>query len=502
MTSNMNRTLCFLLLFSAAIFGNAQGRNANWLMAGNNWLSFNGTPPTAQTGSGVSGQVTSCMSNPAGTLLFFGDDSGLLNASLQTMANGPTVTSPYFPNNLPTNPYQGRLLVPKPGEPGRYIAMFNGGMENALFTRAAYGEVDMNLNGGLGAWVDSNLTYLADSVKTMMNGTPHANGTDYWVVLHKQASDRFLSYRVNASGVDPNPVTSQAGSPDTIMLGGSVFEAPFGQLTFSLQGDRMALGMSGGWNLQPPTLELFNFDRSTGSVSYYASIDSLGGYACGTAFSPDGTKLYVHEADNVPQPCTQCYIWRVWQYEISDPSPSAIMASKVLLKELNPTTGGPSVHNMMMGPDGKIYVYQSAIAPHNDKLGVVNYPNLGGASCAYDEFGVQLQLPLMGGNLPNQLLTYHDSEPAWLGVQEAAAIPTLCAFPNPVTEELRIVPPAGASITGLRWLDATGREVRRDPVAYGTGIITAARGSLAPGAYLVQALSGQRTVGQVRVVVP
>lgn len=498
----MKRSLALLLLLPTALLALAQGRNANWLMSANNWLNFNSTPPAAMLGGFVSGQVTSCMSDPSGNLLFYADDSGLLNTQLQPLANGPTVTSPYIPNNLPGNAFQGRLIIPKPGEAGRYIAMFNGSMENEPLSHAAYAEVDMTLNGGLGAWVDSNLTYLADSVKTMMNGTTHANGTDYWVVLHKQASDRFLSYRVNATGVDPSPVISQTGSPDTIVLGGSVFEAYFGQLTFSLQGDRMALGMSSGWVLHTPTLELFNFDRTSGSVSFYASIDSLEGNACGTTFSPDGNKLYVHEVDNLPQPCSACYIWRVWQFDISDPSPSAIQASKVLLKEVNPTTGGASLHNMLMGRDGKIYIYQSSIAPHADKLGVVNFPNLSGTACGYDEFGVQLQVQMPVGNLPNQLLTYHDSEPAWLGVQEAASIPTLSAYPNPVTEELRIVPPAGSAITALRWLDATGREVRQDAVAYGTGIITAARGTLAPGAYLVQALSNQHTVGQVRVVLP
>ena len=498
----MRRTLLTALLCGAALVSNAQGRNANWLMSENNWLSFNSAPPAATLGGLVSGQVTSCMSDPSGSLLFYADDTGLLNAQQQPMANGPTVTYPYLPNNLPSKPFQGRLIVPKPGEPGHYIALFDGGVEGSQISHLAYGEVDMSLDGGLGAWVDSNLTYLVDSVKTMLNGTPHANGTDYWVVVRKRFSDQFLSYQVTASGVDPAPIISQAGSADTIMPGGTVFEASAGQLTFSLQGDRMALGLAAALPIEPATLELFNFDRNSGSVSYYARIDSLSKFASGTAFSPDGTKLYVHESDNLPPPCSICFIWRVWQYDITDPSPAAIAASKVLLKEFGPNTTGTSVHNMMMGPDGKIYIYQSSATPHADKLGVVNYPNLSGTACGYDEFGVQLQMPLWAGNLPNQLLTYHDSEPSWLGVQEAANIPTLSAYPNPVTQELRIVPPVGSAITVLRWLDATGREVRQDPVAYGVGIITAQRGELAPGAYLVQALSDQHTVGQVRVVLP
>jgi hypothetical protein len=492
----MNRSLTTILLGGIAFLCHAQGRNANWLMKGNNWVSFNSTPPATTVGGNVSGVITSCMSDPTGTLLFHADDLGVLNAQHQLMANGPTPIPPYLPNNLPGSFMQGRLAVPKPGEPGRYLVMFNGSMDAVPGSHLAYGEVDMNLAGGLGAWVDSNLTFLADSVKTMMSGTRHANGTDYWVVVHQEFSDRFLSYRVNSSGMDPNPVISQAGSSDTLVG----LQANSGQMTFSLQGDKVALNMFSGIAFFPQLLEIFNFDRSTGQLSLYSHIDSLW-FANGTAFSPDGSKFYVYETDGVPQPCQPCSRWRVWQYDITDPSPAAIQASKTLLKEVGPTSGGAGYHNILMGPDGKIYIYQSNLAPYADKLGVVNYPNLAGTACGYDESGVQLQGGA-GVDLPNQILLYHDSEPAWLGVGEAAAIPTLSAYPNPVTEELRIVPLDGASITGLRWLDATGREVRRDPVAYGTGIITAARGSLAPGAYLVQAVSAQRTVGQVRVVVP
>jgi len=157
---------------------------------------------------------------------------------------------------------------------------------------------------------------------------------------------------------------------------------------------------------------------------------------------------------------------------------------------------------MLMGPDGKIYIQQSDIPPHDDKLGVVNFPDLTGSACGYDEFGLQCTAGGPGYFLPpNQLLMYHDSQPVWLGVQDAGALPTLNVYPNPITGSFRIVPQTGTRITGLRWLDALGRIVRNDVVPLGQGIIEAERGDLAAGSYLVQAVSGNITSGQVRVIV-
>jgi hypothetical protein len=470
-------------------------------MSNGNWVSFNSTPPGLLSGSAVNGYSTSAISDASGTLLFYSDDIGVMNALHQPMANGPTPIPPYWPNNLPTNPFQGRLIIPKPGEQGRYIVMFNGDVENTPQKYLAYGEVDMTMNGGLGAWVDSNLTYLTDSVRRAVNGTLHANATDYWVLTHGRYNNLFLAYQVNTTGVVPTAVVSQVGSPDTVVFNGSSQLLELGQLTFSLSGDQVAHSMSNGASWLTARMELFNFNRSTGQLTPYASIDSLQN-VMGSAFSPDGTKLYVHEAGGVPVPCNPCSMWRIWQYDISDPSPSAIQSSKFLLKEVAPTNGGPGLHSMLMGPDGKIYIQQSDIPPHDDKLGVVNFPDLTGSACGYDEFGLQCTAGGPGYFLPpNQLLMYHDSQPVWLGVQDAGALPTLNVYPNPITGSFRIVPQTGTRITGLRWLDALGRIVRNDVVPLGQGIIEAERGDLAAGSYLVQAVSGNITSGQVRVIV-
>jgi hypothetical protein len=497
----MKTILAAWIVGMAAHTVDAQSRNANWISASGNWLDFNtASPPTLVTGSSATGRLTSCMSSTSGQLLFYTDDSGIKNALHQTMSNNPTVYPLLWPNNLPGNTNQGRLVIPRPGELGHYIVFFNGSRAGDPLFKLEYAEVDMNMDGGLGAWVDSTLTLVVDSTRRAMSGTRHANGTDYWVVVPKRFKAQFLAYQVSSTGVSTTPVISTVGSSDTVDYGGFFEVYETGSLTFNLAANRFVHSLSPPNSFVDGRVELFNFDQATGTASYYTSLDSLQ-QVLGMAFSPDGSKLYVQDRYGLPSPCLPCNQWSLWQYDISDPDPLVISASKTLLIEGSPEGGQVNEHSMSMGPDGKIYVHLSAYPPYDDKLGTITYPNLAGAACMFDPLGFQCAA---GGpwSVPNQILLYHDSEPIWLGVQELKAIPTLSAFPNPVTEELRIVPPAGANITGLRWLDATGREVRRDPVFYGTGIITAARGSLAPGAYLVQALNGQRTVGQVRVVVP
>jgi len=111
----MNRFLFATLLCGLALPGQAQDRNANWLMPANNWLSFSNSPPTAAAGGNVTGVISSCMSDPSGMFLFHTDALGVLNAQHQLMANGPPPITPYIPNNLTGKSTQGLLTVTKLG---------------------------------------------------------------------------------------------------------------------------------------------------------------------------------------------------------------------------------------------------------------------------------------------------------------------------------------------------------------------------------------------------
>jgi len=321
---------------------------------------------------------------------------------------------------------------------------------------------------------------LNDSAMSVLTAVAHANGMDYWILSHGHSGNTFLAYRLTAQGVDTTPVISQTGPALPMANDTYISLNRLGSLVASYHGTQLALANVSTDSSLVIRSDLFQFDASTGVVSFYSSlpIRSRGNY--GMEFSPDGTKLYQMHRAWVPD-----VGWTVTlrQFDVTSQDVGQIAASAVLVRtELYPPEyhiPGQALH-MASGPDGRIYL----IWDGENSLAVINEPNAPGEAC--DFVLDQVQLPdTLATALPNQCKRYHDSElpvgvPAVQNTREQLAV-----WPVPTDGVLHVRTPRPGQV---RIADALGRTVATQL----TGDNSTAYVDLslsAPGAYAVQWLA-------------
>ena len=90
---------------------------------------------------------------------------------------------------------------PKYGSLADYVIIKNG---NGVY----YSEVDMNLNGGLGAiTLNKNILLFSDSDEKIAV-TTHANGIDFWVIGRVEYTNTYHSHLLTSSGINMTPITT------------------------------------------------------------------------------------------------------------------------------------------------------------------------------------------------------------------------------------------------------------------------------------------------------
>lgn len=354
------------LLLNCCLY--AQKEANIWYFGSQAGMDFNGGAPVPIF-DGVLNTIEGCATicdGTTGALLFYTDGINVWNRNHQIMSNGSGLLGD-------ASSTQSAIIVPKPGS-DRFYYIFTtpdivgpGGL--------VYSEVDMDMNGGLG-----NITSLKNKSLNPLNpekvtAACHSNGTDFWVVTHDWNNNHWLSFQVSSAGVDSVPVTSAAG----MFLGGIPTNA-LGQLKMSPDGRKLAHCT---WTFN--MLEVADFNPSTGVVSNAISLPHSG-EEYGTAFSPDGTKLYFTSCCANPNQITQ--------FDLTSGVPATMAASKATIWSGTPSVGKGS---MQLGPDGKIYVSMLG----GPSLGVINNPNRSGAACNYVDNGFSLTGRTSFIGLPN-----------------------------------------------------------------------------------------------------
>ncbi len=469
--------LAVVLLFVG--HANAQQRNAHWPLPRANWMHF--TEDGAQAGAWVPGTVwtrgSASISSPTGVLQIYGDGNYVYAGATGTViASAPASAWPSFPSPGPSS-----LFCPWPGDDDR-IAGF---ARRLSFNNAEARLVHFTFLGDTqtGTWEleAGSEQELNDSSMNPLTAVAHANGTDYWIISHGHSGNTFLAYRLTAQGVDPAPVISQTGP--ALPLASNSYNSinRLGSLVASYSGTQLALTNMSTDSSLVIRCDLFQFNSSTGVVSYYSSLPILSKGAHATEFSPDGTKLYqMHGA------WAADVGWTITlrQFDVTSQDAGLIAASVVMVRtELYPPEydmpDGLGLR-IASGPDGRIYLVWNG----ENNLAVINEPNLPGAAC---NFVVdQVQLPnTIAVALPNQCKRYHDSElpldvPAIQNTLEQLAV-----WPVPTDGVLHIRTPKAGQV---RIADALGRTV----ATQWTGKNSTAYVDLtlaAPGAYAVQWLA-------------
>jgi len=274
-----------LVLLLVATDMKAQGENNYWCYGAHTGINFNLQPPVQFQTPMDTHEGSAAVSDANGQLLFYSNAGVVYNrnhtimpSSYGILGNGPA---------LPTIPYMSGSAA----QGVTIVQSFSNANQYYLFTlddytgpgTLRYSVVDMSLDNGLGDVLPTqkNITLDTDFSESMvvMQG---ADCSEQWLVTRKRTSALFYAYRINTAGPSSNAVVSGAPGTNAIMAA-----AP--------EVDMMVSRGNG-------VLYLNKFDRSTGTVSAFASLDVAGlGSVIATAFSPQAKRLYAAMANSLLQ---------------------------------------------------------------------------------------------------------------------------------------------------------------------------------------------------------
>jgi gliding motility-associated-like protein len=353
--------LCLLSFFNVA---DSRAQTQNWYFGDHAGIKFASSGPIALTNSAMlTYEGCTVLSDAGGQLLAYTNGEVVWDNQHQPMPNGSTGLG----GNNSTS--QGALFLPLPGGPTNKVYLFClDAIENNLVGGLRYSILDFSLRAGLGDVTATKGVVLPTPVvggklTEKMTAVRHANGRDYWIVVHGWQSNAFYCFLLSPTGISTVPVVSNVGIVHS--GGGSFFGAgnAVGCMRASPNGRYLALAQR---DLQ---CEMYNFDNATGAVSNYLQLASHD-YTYGVEFSPDNSKLYT----------TYSLDGEITQYNLLAGSPAAIVNSATVI------TRAERLGNLLLGPDNKIYVASYG----NTFLHAIQNPNATGAACDYKRQAVSL----------------------------------------------------------------------------------------------------------------
>lgn len=394
----LGRFLLALLALSLTARLHAQNpdtkRNWHWYFGNKAGLDFSsGVPVADTTGIMAVGQGSSTISDVDGNLLFYTDGKWAYDSQGDTMPNGFDLGVGFG-----ASPYDGTVIIPKPGSDRYYYIFTVDGAEHGFQNGLRYHVVDMEANGGRGDVVQANVQLAPGVVMSEeIAATRHANGCDYWVIVHGWYAPDFLAFKVTADGVDPVPVSSLVGYDYGAAKLIDLFAGGF-TMRMNPQGTKLAQGFD--W-LYPntglmPELMLYEFDKETGQFLdnwFSIPIDTTNG---GIAWSPNGHILYMDQGYELGRLC---------QYDLSIFDSSAIVDSRYVIRETS--SFYEYCNDLKIGSDGRMYFCnETASWINRDSLGVIEHPNVWGAGCEYRNWAVGLNGRFPYQSLPNFVADY------------------------------------------------------------------------------------------------
>lgn len=348
----------FLLTFIFIQFNLlGQGPTSVWYFGQNAGVDFSSGSPTAILDGQLfteEGCVT--ISDEKGKLQFYTNGVSVWNNQHQVMPNGSGLYG------SPSSTSSG-VVIKHPSKSNLFFLFTVPATADTAGFR--YTMIDMTLESGRGDVVAATKNIkLRHPVTEKLTSTLHRNGKDYWLLLHEWMSNVFIAYRINAQGLQTEPILSSVGS----IHNGTTLNTQ-GYMKVNPDGTNLALALE-----ESNVIEIFDFNNETGKISTPISITlPAGSFVYGIEFSPDGSLLYASAAGT----------GEIYQYNLQAGSEDAIRASALLIGKTNPSAW---VGALQVATDGKIYftVYKTSY------LGVIEKPNTIGIECGFNQQAVDL----------------------------------------------------------------------------------------------------------------
>ncbi len=379
---------CLFIINLSSITLFAQKENNQWIIGTygpptkHTLVDFNNiTPAVDSVYSSLFFFLTNAsICDSSGQLLFYTNGHVVYNRIHDSLFNTTGINPGWATNYY--EPYgmgipQGAFIIPRPEFYSQYL-LFYESAENVTLDSVpgtspinlAYSIIDMNLDGGLGGIIPGNKNLIAVNdtlVYGRITGVKHANGRDWWILVHHYNDNMYYSILVSTTGVSV-PYTQQIGRPH-------LFERLIMQSCFNPQGDQFVMGLTVNKQTLENVVDLFDFDRCSGALSNHREIEipdtSL--LAAGCSFSPNGRWLYVSTNKNIFQ-------FDTWDVNIN--------SSRIIVSTWDTTILPHRTYfHHLLAPDGKIYITNGFSL---DYLHVINEPDFQGLSC--DVVHDQLQM--------------------------------------------------------------------------------------------------------------
>jgi hypothetical protein len=370
------KRLFYIFLWCLLLGGSASAQRGNiWCFGHNAALDFNGGTPVPSLSSVLSRGSCVSVADNNGDLLFYahtrsgvaGSTTGLLYNSInQLLLNGDSIAGDGW--------YQEMTIIPNPVDDSSYY-LFSIGV--TIPFGLMYSVIDIRGDGGLGAVTQKNVQLLNMLMVDCILAIKHGNGRDWWLLVRPSPvgqpsyNNTWYRFLISPTGITALPSQNL----------GTVNGSNGGRLSVSPDGSKICFVNLAGM------IELYNFNRCTGSLSSTINIEpqlSMAPYPMywSSEFSASGRYLYV-SSSTIP--------WsRLWQF---DTWATNITSSKTLIWQtpVPPYTIGA----LKRGPDDKIYVscawiqssggyqypYDSTMYyTENMFMGVINSPDSVGAT--------------------------------------------------------------------------------------------------------------------------
>jgi len=376
---NPVKAACLLLLIVLTAVPSFAQRENVWAVGGNVGVDFNGTVPVAiQTSmSALEGSATVCDKN--GALLFYTNGIMVWDRNHNLMPNGTFImpSLSYFSSiTIATTTSQGAVIVPMPDSASKYY-IFSLADTGTLY----YSVVDMDLNNGTGDIVPGRKSIQLDTDLTEHMTAVAGDHCNVWLLtISLGGGDSLKAYSIDASGIDPIPVTSVLNTDYLGVRPRVDWSAGY----MDVSPDRHKLAIAFVRRRYYPIYDseggafLFDFNPGSGMASNKTTLfpPDSNYYCYGASFSPGSSKLYIARA-------TPDYtsIYALYQFDVSLPDSAGIVQSGVLIKDSLNGNG-----TVKRGPDGNNYVKNVALGGINgwtSCFDVINDPDNYGAACNY-----------------------------------------------------------------------------------------------------------------------
>lgn len=396
----MKKSVLLVIISLFGLYTYSQNEASTWYFGYNSGIKFDLTGNTVSSLSdGQLNTFEGCasISDDVGDLLFYTDGITIWNKNHDIMSNG---------SNLFGDPSstQSAIIVPKPNNANIYYVFT---VDNHGFSESHFGlnfsEVDITLDGGLGAVTNKNINLLQDCTEKITAVLKDCVTESIWVLTLASEDglsniyNTFHAFEVSDAGVNTTSVTSTF--PINI-------DEVRGYLKLSPDGTKMACANTS------QGLYIYDFDVATGVVSNQEAIFISGSanVPYGLEFSPNSNLLYVNASNDFfdfsnPEnnEIYSNHNSKLIQYNLLDLD---IAGSAYIVDERQLYRGG-----LQLGPNGKIYRALSATYSQGlPYLGAIENPNVIGAGCNYNHNAISLSPFNSSQGLPPFISSFFNSE--------------------------------------------------------------------------------------------